>query len=139
MDPEGGQLNGPDLGGAVLDLEGGTYGVSRPVRFPALAGGNMWLRGGTLRARPGFSSDCTTCSLVSVVELVATNTSMAYGYINFFALTIDANGLTSGALKVVFASGIHVTQTNLVGFSETGLLASGGFIDIVDSYVGTII
>eukprot|EP01050_Picozoa_sp_SAG11_P029834 SAG11_NODE_8560_length_1000_cov_1.857936_1_plen_271_part_00 len=101
MDPEGGQLNGPDLGGEVLDLEGGTYGVSRPVRFPALAGGNMWLRGGTLRARPGFSFDCTTCSLVSIVELVATNASTAYGYINFFALTIDANGATSGALKIV--------------------------------------
>lgn len=48
MDPEGGQLVGPDLGGAVLDLEGGTYGVSRPVRFPTLGGGEC-VRGGVPR------------------------------------------------------------------------------------------
>jgi len=142
MDPEGGQIVGPDLGGAILDLEGGTYSVSRPVRFPTLGGGNMWVRSGTLRARTGFRSDCTTCSLVSVVELLGWGryenyTKLAFGYINFFAVTIDANGLTLGGLKITHSSGIHITQCNIVGFSSIGILASGGFIDIVDSYVGT--
>lgn len=30
-----------DLGGAVLDLQGGNYKISKPIRFPACGGANL--------------------------------------------------------------------------------------------------
>ena len=46
--------NGPDLGGVVLDLQGGIYTLSRPLRFPSAGGGHLAMRDGTLRAGPSF-------------------------------------------------------------------------------------
>ena len=48
-------MQGLDLGGAVIDLEGGVYGVSKPVRFPTLGGGNVFIVGGSIKALPGFA------------------------------------------------------------------------------------
>lgn len=31
----------PDLGGAEINLDGGTYLISRPLRLPANGGGNL--------------------------------------------------------------------------------------------------
>ena len=30
-----------DLGGAVIDLQGGSYKIGKPIRFPATGGGNV--------------------------------------------------------------------------------------------------
>ena len=46
--------DGPDLGGVVIDLEGGQYGVSRPIVFPVQGGGNVVITDGTVRALPAF-------------------------------------------------------------------------------------
>ena len=59
------------------------------MRFPALGGGNMNVLGGTIRAAAGFKSNCTSCSLVGVVELLGTprpsgkHTPGPYAHINF--------------------------------------------------------
>ena len=42
-----------NLGGATLDLEGGTYLISAPLAMPDFRG-NWRIRGGTLRASPSF-------------------------------------------------------------------------------------
>ena len=46
--------DGPDLGGCVIDLEGGQYGISRPIVFPAPGGGNIDFVDGSIRALPAF-------------------------------------------------------------------------------------
>ena len=38
-------------------------------------------------------------------------------------LTIDANGVTSGALNIQWAAAVHITLCNIVGFSKTGIYA----------------
>ena len=42
-----------DLGGAVLDLQGGTYLLSQPLAIPQYVG-NLRVIDGTLRASPAF-------------------------------------------------------------------------------------
>ncbi|XP_050231287.1 polygalacturonase QRT3 isoform X2 [Mercurialis annua] len=46
-----------DLGGVVVDLQGGNYKISKPLRFPAEGGGNIVVKGGTLRASDTFPDD----------------------------------------------------------------------------------
>ncbi|KAK2659532.1 hypothetical protein Ddye_006065 [Dipteronia dyeriana] len=46
-----------DLGGVILDLQGGTYKISKPIRFPASAAANLLVQGGTLRASETFPGD----------------------------------------------------------------------------------
>ena len=41
--------DGPDLGGIIIDLEGGQYGVSRPVVLPKQGGGNVNIVDGSVR------------------------------------------------------------------------------------------
>ena len=41
--------DGPDLGGVVVDLEGGQYGISRPIVFPVTGGGNLNIIDGSVR------------------------------------------------------------------------------------------
>ena len=103
MMPDGAVIAGPDLGGATLDLEGGTFGVSRPVRFPSAGGGNMFLRGGTIRALPGFAastSNCSTCTvkpeMEGVVEVGGGPAVHMIGRIVFEDLTIDGSGIAHG-------------------------------------------
>ena len=100
MMPDGSLIVGPDLGGATLDLEGGTYGVSRPVRFPSAGGGNMFIRGGTIRALPRFqsiASNCSTCTvkpgLEAVVEVAGGPAVHMIGRITFEQVTIDGSGI----------------------------------------------
>ncbi|KDP30162.1 hypothetical protein JCGZ_18195 [Jatropha curcas] len=46
-----------DLGGVVIDLQGGNYKISKPIIFPASGGGNVVVKGGTLRASNTFPGD----------------------------------------------------------------------------------
>ena len=109
---EGSAIVGPDLGGATLDLEGGTYSVSRPVRFPALGGGNMNVLGGTIRAAAGFKSNCTSsCSLVGVVELLGTqrpsgkHTPGPYAHINFVSAAAPVASSRKAPKKLRWCAG----------------------------------
>ncbi|OVA20712.1 hypothetical protein BVC80_881g77 [Macleaya cordata] len=45
-----------DLGGVVIDLQGGNYSISQPLRLPAGVG-NVVIQKGTLRAWPTFPED----------------------------------------------------------------------------------
>ncbi|XP_010536926.1 PREDICTED: polygalacturonase QRT3 isoform X2 [Tarenaya hassleriana] len=46
-----------NLGNAKIDLEGGSYLISRPLRFPTSGAGNLMIAGGTLRASEDFPAD----------------------------------------------------------------------------------
>ena len=101
------QQGAPDLAGATIELEGGTFGVSRPVSFPtALGGGNMWFRGGTVRALPSFVTASNGTD--AVVELKGT-ASKQFGDVNFEDLTIDGAGFASGGLRIEHGYRVHVS------------------------------
>ena len=109
--------------------------MSRPVRFPAAGGGNMWLRGGTIRALPTFVTSANHTD--AVVEMVGT--TVQFGDVNFEDLTIDAAGYASGGLRIEKGCRIHVWECTVVGFSTIGIYAGpvfGGFVYILNSYVG---
>ncbi|XP_057429568.1 polygalacturonase QRT3-like [Lotus japonicus] len=55
-----------DLGGVVIDLQGGNYKISKPITFPSYVG-NVVVQGGTLRASDKFPPDR------HLVELSASN------------------------------------------------------------------
>ncbi|OMO80018.1 hypothetical protein CCACVL1_13203 [Corchorus capsularis] len=46
-----------DLGGVEIDLLGGSYKISKPLRFPASGGANVVVKGGSLRASDTFPGD----------------------------------------------------------------------------------
>ena len=52
--------NNTDLGGATLDLSGGTYLISAPLVIPG-GNGNLHIVDGTLRASPTFPGDPSPC------------------------------------------------------------------------------
>ncbi|TKY72665.1 Polygalacturonase QRT3 [Spatholobus suberectus] len=46
-----------DLGGVQIDLEGGNYLISQPLRLPEAGVGNLMIHGGTIRVSDNFSPD----------------------------------------------------------------------------------
>ena len=145
--------DGPDLGGVVVDLEGGQYGLSRPVVMPQGGGGNVNIIDGSVRALPAFgpihnqdpqqylfrfdgSPDVDwTCQDVTASAAAGCKW---YTYIRFENLVLDAQ-LRGGCIKIAYSTRITVAETFLTGFSSVGLWAAQPNEDVVliDSFLGT--
>ncbi|KAF2533720.1 hypothetical protein F2Q70_00032825 [Brassica cretica] len=112
-----------DLGGVVIDLQGGSYKIGKPLRFPSSGGGNLLVKGGTFRASEVFPGDR------HLVELV---TSMKMSLEDTFSDQKDQN---SG---IFFEDGGHETyisntflgQHSTVGGDKQERQFSGTGIDI---------
>mmetsp|Transcript_6277 Transcript_6277/g.18563 ORF Transcript_6277/g.18563 Transcript_6277/m.18563 type:complete len:514 (+) Transcript_6277:41-1582(+) len=116
--------NGPDLG-VVVDLEGGTYSLSRPWRFPAAGGGNLAVRDGSLVAGPGFPADSD--EPLALLMLTAANGTVAddgaccwYEYIYFSNLVLDG-GRRTGCARIHTATRVTFDTVFFTGYKTTGL------------------
>eukprot|EP00937_MAST-01D_sp_MAST-1D-sp2_P006614 g6614.t1 len=116
-----------DCGGAVLDLRGGWYAVSEPVRIPAPMS-NLWVRGGSIVARPEFAAARPSEDFLLVLGAGAGAGagSGRSSNVGVQQLTLDAKKVAGGCL---FVDGAQFSTVGpglmLLGFSSYGIEAAG--------------
>ncbi|VVB12328.1 unnamed protein product [Arabis nemorensis] len=111
-----------DLGGARIDLQGGSYLISRPLRFPSAGVGNLLISGGTLRASNDFPVD------KYLIELKDESSKLQYifEYITLRDLLIDCN-YRGGAIAVVNSLRTSIDNCYITRFGDTnGILVKKG-------------
>ncbi|EFH44155.1 hypothetical protein ARALYDRAFT_914649 [Arabidopsis lyrata subsp. lyrata] len=108
-----------DLGGLVIDLQGGSYMIGKPLRFPSSGGGNLVVKGGTLRASRVFPGDR------HLVELVASNSRIFYEDLTFRDILFDSS-FRGGGIFVTDSARIRITDCYFLHFTTQGIKIKGG-------------
>ncbi|CAK9136996.1 unnamed protein product [Ilex paraguariensis] len=137
----------PDLGGVIIDLQGGNYNISNPIRFPAGAG-NVLVRGGTLRASETFPGERHLIELWSPnsqkLERTATvhqdnlfdskyqSDGIYYEDITFQDILFDSN-YRGGGLFVIDSARIRVNNCFFIHFTTDGILVERGHETFISS------
>lgn len=88
-----------DLGGAKLDLGGGTYNISSPLVFPGYVG-NFQIIDGTLRAGPKFNPNEFMINIGLVNCTTGGSQGVCNEYININEVFLDAGHTAAGGLQV---------------------------------------
>ncbi|KAG6395894.1 hypothetical protein SASPL_142027 [Salvia splendens] len=120
-----------DLGGAVIDLQGGSFLVNTPIRFPP-AIGNIVVQDGTIRASTTFPGDR------HLIELWApdspngvfsnakdSNNGLKYEDITLKDLLLDSN-YRGGGLLVIDSARVRITNCFFLHFTTQGILVLRG-------------
>ncbi|XP_061372645.1 polygalacturonase QRT3-like [Gastrolobium bilobum] len=138
-----------DLGGVVIDLQGGNYKISKPITFPSSGGANVVVKGGTLRASDTFPSDR------HLVELWASNsqklqktasnhhngfnskklqqtTGIYYEDITFRDILFDSS-YRGGGIFIVDSARIRITNCFFLHFTTEGVLVQHGHETFISS------
>lgn len=118
-----------DLGGVVIDLQGGDYLMSRPVSVPSLVG-NLKIVRGTLRAAGNFPQDRY------LIEIGETQEACKAKYpkqkscnenIGIEDLMLDGSLRAHGGIQVNATMGANVgPDMFFVGFRVAGITINGG-------------
>ncbi|KAG7546832.1 Pectin lyase fold/virulence factor [Arabidopsis suecica] len=128
-----------DLGGLVIDLQGGSYMIGKPLRFPSSGGGNLVVKGGTFRASEVFPGDR------HLVELVASNSrktmkmspeesfsdqkdqssGIFYEDVTFQDVLFDSR-FRGGGILVIDSARIRITNCYFLHFTTQGIKVQGG-------------
>ncbi|KAL8513240.1 hypothetical protein ACS0TY_019448 [Phlomoides rotata] len=122
-----------NLGGARVDLEGGNYLISRPLRFPVAAKGNLVIHGGSLTASNDFPNDGYLIELSP-----ASNNDAEYNYefITLRDLFLDSN-FRGGGIQVVKSLRTSIDNCYITHFNTTGISVQGGHETYIRySYLG---
>ncbi|KAJ0082133.1 hypothetical protein Patl1_12231 [Pistacia atlantica] len=130
-----------DLGGLVIDLQGGNYKISKPIRFPSSGGGNIVVKGGTLRASTTFPSDRHLIELWSPNSQVKkssinhqnpdlfTMKSQSFGNyyedITFHDILFDSS-YQGGGIFIVDSVRIRINNCFFLHFSSQGISVQKG-------------
>ncbi|KAG8043422.1 hypothetical protein GUJ93_ZPchr0458g22711 [Zizania palustris] len=118
----------PDLGGAEIHLDGGTYLVKGPLTLPASGGGNFKIHSGSLRAADDFPTDRY------LIELSAkaggggggsSSMSYYYEYVTLRDLMLDCS-YRGGGVSVVDSLRVGIDNCYVVHFGTDGIAVSGG-------------
>jgi hypothetical protein len=115
-----------DLGGVVLDLQGGDYLISSPIQIPQFVG-NLRIIDGTIRA----SSSFPTTEYVLQIGASPCKTPSGQGSCNenvgMSGLTIDASHIAQGCLSISSTMGATLDSSSAIfGFTGVGILLDGG-------------
>ncbi|XP_006850397.3 polygalacturonase QRT3, partial [Amborella trichopoda] len=140
----------PDLGGAQIHLEGGSYLISRPLRLPASGGGNLMIHSGSLRSTDDFPSDRHLIELwpESVPKLDTRNGDAAKAYgapsgatflyenIRLKDLLLDAN-FRGGGIALINSLRTTIDNCYITHFSTDAILVQGGHESYIhNSFLG---
>ncbi|CAN1287919.1 Polygalacturonase QRT3 [Linum perenne] len=114
-----------DLGGPVIDLQGGSYRISKPIVFPPSGGGNILIKEGGLRASEDFPADRYLIELISPKSEIL-GVGIYYEDITFRDILFDS-GHRGGGLLVVDAARTRIVNSYFMNFTsqEIGLLLRG--------------
>ena len=113
-----------DLGGVVLDLQGGDYLLSAPLAIPQCVG-NLRIVDGSLRASPTFPRDRF------VVEVGGPTCNTGQGSCNqnvgMSGLTVDGSHVAAGCVNIMTTMGATLDSSSAIfGFNSTGIKVAGG-------------
>lgn len=112
-----------NLGGAEINLEGGTYAISRPIQLPTSGQGNFKIYGGTLKALDEFSTDGY------LIDISAPSSSPSneydYEYITLRDLMLDSN-FRGGGIQVINSLRTSIDNCYIAHFTTNGILVKGG-------------
>uniref|UniRef100_A0A7N0T0Q5 Rhamnogalacturonase A/B/Epimerase-like pectate lyase domain-containing protein n=1 Tax=Kalanchoe fedtschenkoi TaxID=63787 RepID=A0A7N0T0Q5_KALFE len=113
-----------DLGGAQIYLAGGTYTVSRPLRFPASGAGNVMIHGGTIKASDAFPTDGY---LIDLTPPQNGKNGGAYNYefVTLRDLLLDAN-FRGGGISITNSLRITIDNCYVTHFTTEGIISRGG-------------
>ncbi|GMI97466.1 QUARTET 3, Polygalacturonase Clade F 11 [Hibiscus trionum] len=128
-----------NLGGVQIDLDGGSYLLSKPLRLPAAGAGNLMIHGGTLRASDDFPADGYLIDLSSTTQekmkegsfsnldsqLTSSSSSYDYEYITLKDLMLDCN-YRGGGISVVNSLRTGIDNCYIAHFTSNGILVQGG-------------
>ncbi|CAN1343828.1 Polygalacturonase QRT3 [Linum perenne] len=120
-----------DLGGAVIDLQGGRYLISKPITFPSSGGGDLLIKEGSLRATQGFPSDRYLVELIDRKRSEILINKTYYEDITFRDLMFDS-GFSGGGLLVVDATRTRIINSYFLNFTSQGILVQGGHETIIE-------
>lgn len=87
---------GPDLGGIVVDFDGGHYTLSAPLVLPKAGGGNLWISNGALHADGGFPAGRF---LLEFPVIAAVRHTLRFRYLTFENMEFDAAQRAAGGVK----------------------------------------
>ncbi|KAI5069397.1 hypothetical protein GOP47_0015698 [Adiantum capillus-veneris] len=124
-----------DLGGVEVHLAGGQYAISKPLTLPDQGGGNVVIRGGTLRATSSFPSDRFLIELGSPQlreewvrlggKLANSHGQPAFENIALQNLMLDAN-FTAGGILLLNPIRTTIANCYITHFSSSGISVHGG-------------
>ncbi|QHO38090.1 hypothetical protein HN51_004516 [Arachis hypogaea] len=135
-----------DLGGVHVDLEGGSYLISRPLRLPAARLGNLMIHGGTIRASNNFPEDGYLIDLSSTSSSSSSNNNnnnnnnnenngansessrssrYNFEYISFKDLLLDSN-FRGGGISVINSLRTNIDNCYITHFTTNGILVQSG-------------
>nr|XP_004295510.2 PREDICTED: polygalacturonase QRT3 [Fragaria vesca subsp. vesca] len=130
-----------DLGGVVIDLQGGNYKIAQPLRFPPNRG-NIVIQGGTLRASETFPGDRHLVELWSpnsqklrgktsitnqffFDQKVQDGEGIYYEDIIFIDILFDSS-FRGGGIYIVNSARIRITNCFFLHFTTQGILVEKG-------------
>ncbi|GFQ00859.1 polygalacturonase qrt3, partial [Phtheirospermum japonicum] len=136
-------LNGPgngvlmdgivNLGGARVDLDGGNYLISRPIKFPVPGKGNLAIHGGSLTASDTFPNDGY---LIDLSPASNNDSSYVYEFVTFRDLLLDSN-YRGGGIHVVNSLRTSIDNCYITHFNTTGIFVNEGHETYIrSSYLG---
>ncbi|TKY59704.1 Polygalacturonase QRT3 [Spatholobus suberectus] len=137
-----------DLGGVVIDLQGGNYKISKPITFPSSGGGNVVVKGGTLRASDTFPGDRHLVELWSSKSgkfetkeslhadgfnsIKAQNNAIYYEDITFRDILFDSS-YRGGGIFIVDSARTRINNCFFLHFTTEGILVQQGHETFISS------
>ncbi|PKU76816.1 polygalacturonase QRT3 [Dendrobium catenatum] len=121
-----------DLGGAELNLDGGSYLISSPIALPSSPAGNLKIHSGSLRASNNFP---TNRYLIELWPSQSTS-SYNYEYITLSSLMLDAN-YRAGGIAIVNSLRTLIQSCYIVHFASDGIWVQDGHETLISaSFLG---
>ncbi|CAH8390876.1 unnamed protein product [Eruca vesicaria subsp. sativa] len=128
-----------DLGGVVFDLQGGSYKIGKPLRFPSSGGGNLLVKGGTFRASEVFPGDRHLVELVTsnsgkpmkmspedtFSDQKDQNSGIFFEDVTFKDILFDSS-FRGGGIVVINSARIRITDCYFLHFTTQGIKVQGG-------------
>ncbi|CAA0823811.1 Polygalacturonase QRT3 [Striga hermonthica] len=125
-----------NLGGARVDLDGGNYLISRPIRFPVSRKGNFVIHGGSLTAANDFPDNGYLIDLSS--DSPDHNSGYNYEFVTLRDLLLDSNS-RGGGIQISNSLRTSIDNCYVTRFNTTGIAAIGGHETYIrNSYLGQI-
>ena len=115
-----------DLGGVVLDLQGGDYLVNAPIQIPQFVG-NLRIIDGTLRAGASFPPSAYVVQVGASPCKTKSGQGSCNENVGMSGLTIDASHIAQGCLSISSTMGATLDSSSAIfGFTGAGILLDGG-------------
>ena len=118
-----------NAGGAMLDLAGGAFLISRPVVLPTFLGNFRIGGSGTLRASPSFPASRYLIEIGSSDPAICKphdQQRVCNEFVTISDVFLDAAHVAAGGISVSMTMGTTITNSFVTGFTTAGILVEEG-------------